>query len=92
MMQILGTKAFIKTGAEGFFAVALPEYGLGIALKCDDGSTRGAEAMLTATLRQIGVFDDKQLEAAARFISVPLINRRDFKIGEIRPSGENFVF
>ncbi|WP_420547053.1 asparaginase [Curvivirga sp.] len=92
MMEILKDKVFLKTGAEGFFSAALPEYGLGIALKCDDGSTRGAEAMLTATLRQIGVLDGDSLEKAAQYISVPLTNRRDFQIGEIRPAGENFTF
>lgn len=92
MMNILGNKVFIKTGAEGIFCAALPDYGLGVALKCDDGSTRGAEAMLTATLRQIGVLDGNNLSKAADYISVPLTNRNEFKIGEIRPAGENFDF
>ncbi|MDX1738078.1 MAG: asparaginase [Alphaproteobacteria bacterium] len=92
MMTALKERVFLKTGAEGFFSAALPEYGLGIALKCDDGSTRGAEAMLTATLRVIGVIDDRVQDQLADYISVPLTNRRDFKIGEIRPAGENFNF
>ena len=41
---------FVKTGAEGVYCAALPEQGLGIAVKCDDGAGRAAEVMLAATL------------------------------------------
>ncbi len=47
----LGGKAFVKVGAEGVYCGALPELGLGFALKCDDGATRAAEAATAALLR-----------------------------------------
>lgn len=42
--------AFAKGGAEGVYAAALPELGLGIALKIDDGAKRGAERALVEIL------------------------------------------
>ena len=48
-MSLLGARAFTKTGAEGVFCAALPEQGLGIAVKADDGAGRAAEVMI-ATL------------------------------------------
>src|SRR5208337_4919855 len=44
IMQLLGARVFVKTGAEGVSCGALPGQGLGIAIKCDDGAGRAAEA------------------------------------------------
>jgi len=43
-----------KTGAEGVFMAALPERGLGIALKVRDGARRGAELAIGAVLHRLG--------------------------------------
>ena len=37
-MQAAPGRIFVKTGAEGVYCAAVPELGLGIALKCDDGA------------------------------------------------------
>lgn len=50
LMQIAPGRIFAKTGAEGVFCAAIPEQGIAIAVKCDDGTTRAAEAMVAATL------------------------------------------
>ena len=39
IMKLFGARVLAKTGAEGVFCGALPEQGIGIALKCDDGAT-----------------------------------------------------
>ncbi len=49
-MEALGARAFTKTGAEAVFCGALPELGLGIALKIDDGGTRASEAVMATLL------------------------------------------
>lgn len=46
----LGPSAFTKGGAEGVHCAALPELGLGLALKIDDGAKRGAERALSEVL------------------------------------------
>ena len=53
IMEAAPGRVFAKTGAEGVFCGALPELGLGIALKCDDGATRAAEAMMGAVCGQL---------------------------------------
>ncbi len=45
-MRRLAPAVFCKGGAEGVHCAALPELGLGIALKIDDGAKRGAEAAM----------------------------------------------
>ncbi len=50
IMERFGARIFVKTGAEGVYCAALPEQGLGIAVKCDDGAGRAAEVMMAATL------------------------------------------
>ena len=39
-MQAAPGRIFVKIGAEGVYCAAVPELGLGIALKCDDGQGR----------------------------------------------------
>lgn len=62
-MQFLAGRAFVKVGAEGVHAAALPELGVGIAIKVEDGGTRAAEAAMAALLLR---FLDLTGEAAER--------------------------
>lgn len=71
LMAVAGERIFVKTGAEGVFCAALPEYGLGIALKCDDGAARGSQYMLTAVLRRIGALDDAMAATLDRWSPYP---------------------
>jgi L-asparaginase II len=50
VMNGLVPKVFVKGGAEGVHCAALPELGLGIALKIEDGGKRGADAALAEVL------------------------------------------
>ena len=51
-------RTVVKTGAEGVFTAVLPERGLGLAIKIDDGATRGAETVMARLLVLLGVADD----------------------------------
>ncbi|MFD1745414.1 asparaginase [Rhizobium helianthi] len=62
-MQIAPGKIFAKTGAEGVFVAALPEQGLAMAVKCEDGATRAAECMIFSLLAR---FFEPESEASAR--------------------------
>jgi L-asparaginase II len=44
----------IKTGAEGVFMAALPERGLGMVIKAEDGASRASQAAITGLLRHLG--------------------------------------
>ncbi|MGE3263321.1 MAG: asparaginase [Bacteriovoracia bacterium] len=47
-------RVFAKVGAEGVYGAWIPGAKIGIAIKCEDGSSRAAEAALVAVLRDLG--------------------------------------
>jgi L-asparaginase II len=49
----LGPAVFVKGGAEGVHCAALPELGIGIAVKIDDGAKRAAELVLAVLLARL---------------------------------------
>ncbi len=80
-----GARALVKVGAEGVYTGLLPEHGLGIALKIDDGATRAAETAITALLVALGVLDADDADVKA-WLNPPLRNTRDKIVGEGRPA------
>jgi L-asparaginase II len=83
LMEAAPGRIFAKTGAEGVFCAALPEAGLAIALKCDDGATRAAEAMIAATLARL-IGDEAVASALAGQANRPLRNWNGTHVGDIR--------
>jgi len=54
VMQHFGARVFCKVGAEGVHCAALPELGLGVAIKMDDGNTaRAVEVALAACVQAL---------------------------------------
>lgn len=80
-------RLFTKTGAEGVFCAAIPELGLGIALKCDDGATRAAEIMVMATLASLLPAEDPLRAALVEMANPVLKNWRGIEVGSLRPAG-----
>jgi L-asparaginase II len=78
-------RAFVKTGAEGVFCGCVPHLGLGIALKCDDGAGRASECVMAHLLERLDGFEAAECEVFAGFARRPVLNRRDFAVGEVRP-------
>jgi L-asparaginase II len=85
IMTQFGARVFVKAGAEGMCCAALPEQGLGIAVKCDDGAGRAAEEMMAATIAR-WLKSDADRAALERFIRPTLRNWNGIAIGEIRPT------
>jgi L-asparaginase II len=85
VMQRFGARVFVKTGAEGVYCAALPEQGLGVAVKCDDGAGRAAEVMMAATLARLlpGSADRAALEPLVR---PTLRNWNGIAVGSLRPT------
>ncbi len=73
-----------KSGAEGVFWAALPEQGLGLALKVEDGAGRAAEPALLAALTALGALDAAARTALAAFANPTLRNHAGDAVGEIR--------
>lgn len=88
LMELAPGRLFVKTGAEGVFCAALPEKGLGIALKCEDGATRAAESMVAAVLAKL-MADDAALSASLHELAKrTLRNWNGIAVGEVRPVAE----
>jgi L-asparaginase II len=86
VMQLLGPRVFVKTGAEGVFCMALPEQGLGIALKCDDGATRAAEVVAAAMIARFSALTAGERVALERYLRPPIRNWNGIAVGALRPA------
>jgi L-asparaginase II len=84
IMRRFGPRIFLKTGAEGVYCAALPDLGLGIAIKCDDGGGRAAEVAVAAVLARHLPDDRAALEP---FVRPSLRNWNGIAVGELRPTG-----
>jgi L-asparaginase II len=87
VMNLLGARVFIKSGAEGVFCAALPEAGLGLAVKADDGAGRAAQVMIAALLRRFVNFDEEIAARLGRLVSPRLFNWNGAEVGRLRPVG-----
>jgi L-asparaginase II len=85
IMSRFGARVFVKTGAEGVYCAALPEQGLGVAVKCDDGSGRAAEVMMAATLARFLPASVDNL-ALKPFVHPVLRNWNGIAVGAMRPA------
>jgi L-asparaginase II len=85
VMQVFGERVFCKVGAEGMYCVALPEQGLGVAIKMDDGNNaRAVEVAMAALLRRfVPARDDSQAALLAELSNVTLRNWRGIEVGRL---------
>jgi L-asparaginase II len=84
IMQLFGERVFVKTGAEGVYCGALPQQGIGIAVKCDDGASRAAQAIMAAVIARLLPLDGAERAALAAFMQPVLRNWNGFEVGAIR--------
>jgi len=80
LMAAAGGRVVAKGGAEGVYCAAVPDLGLGVAVKAEDGADRAAEITLGRILRRLDVLGEDEtalLETAIR-------NRAGLRVGEIR--------
>jgi len=76
-------RAFIKTGAEGVYCGSIPHAGLGIALKCDDGAGRAAEAAMASVLASLDIWTAEEKAKLAGFTRSELSNWRKLHVGDV---------
>ncbi|GAA0558723.1 asparaginase [Rhizomicrobium electricum] len=79
LMRAAQGKVAVKLGAEGVYAAMLPELGLGVALKIDDGAMRAAETAIAFVLEKLNVIP-------AGYATAPVVNTRGATVGERRPA------
>lgn len=80
-------RVFVKTGAEGVYCGTVPELGLGIALKCDDGAGRASEVAVAAILASLLASDREMVERLHELAHRSLFNWRGIHVGDLRPAG-----
>ena len=83
-MQLFGSRVFVKTGAEGVYCAALPQQGLGIAIKCDDGAARAAQVITAAMIARFLPLDAAEHAAIRPFREPILRNWNCFEVGAIK--------
>jgi len=82
LMRSCGGRVATKAGAEAYYAGIIPDAGLGIALKIDDGAGRAAETAFAAILDKLGLLgSDPEARALVR---APVLNTRGAVAGERR--------
>jgi L-asparaginase II len=84
LMEETNGRVVAKVGAEGVHSVAVPEQGLGFAVKVDDGAQR---AQFPAVLRVLQLYDVLPAALPARleeFLRRPVRNTRGEVVGEVR--------
>jgi L-asparaginase II len=85
VMARLGERVFCKVGAEGVYCAALPELGLGVALKMDDGNTaRACEVAMAAVLEALLPLPDEDAHFVHGLREVTLRNWNGREIGALR--------
>lgn len=88
VMQRLGERVCCKVGAEGVYCAALPERGLGVAIKVDDGHTaRAAEVVMAAVIEACVALDDGDAGFMRELSDVTLRNWNGLEVGRLRASG-----
>jgi L-asparaginase II len=86
LMQHFGMRLLVKVGAEGMMCAALPEEGLGIAVKCDDGAARAAEVVMAALLDRLMPLTKADRAVLELHKCRRLQNWRGIDIGWLRPA------
>ena len=87
LMRAAKGRAAVKSGAEGFYVAILPDAGLGIALKIEDGASRGSQAAIAALLIRCGAIeaDTAGMEA---YLNAPILDFNKAHVGNVRPVAE----
>lgn len=84
VMREFGARVYCKGGAEAVHCAALPELGLGIALKIDDGAARASQAALAAVLLRLLPRRDDAAHARLAALAEPTLrNCNGSEVGRI---------
>ncbi len=67
LMQVTGGRILAKGGAEGLECIAITSRGMGLALKCEDGETRGVVPATVAVLEHLGELSPSEAAELAAF-------------------------
>jgi L-asparaginase II len=84
LMQAAPGRIFAKTGAEGVFCAAIPELGIAMAIKCEDGATRAADTMVAGVLARFFKDNDEIHERLFGIANHTMRNWNGIEVGTVR--------
>jgi len=84
LIEETGGRLISKVGAEGVHAVSIPDEGIAIAIKVEDGATRAQHPAVLKLLQRLRVLPDELPPRLAAFAHTPLLNTRNELVGEVR--------
>ena len=73
-------KAFFKNGAEGVFAVIIPEQKISAVVKIVDGNSRASSTAIAGMISELNLINKDELES---FLNKPVYNSTDQTVGSI---------
>lgn len=80
-----------KVGAEGVHCATVPEMGIGVAIKVEDGAIRAQHIALLQALQRVGALPDALSPRLADWTKRPIRNTRGEIVGEIRSAGDGWL-
>jgi len=80
-----GARVIGKVGGEGLFCIAVPEEGVGLALKVEDGNRRATSPAAVELLRSMKLISGEELECLSDHHSPILYNHQGTEIGRLKP-------
>ena len=85
LMARLGERVFCKVGAEGVYCAALPELGLGLAIKMDDGNNaRAAEIVMATQVASLLALNEGDAAFVHELAAPVLRNWNGIEVGRMR--------
>jgi L-asparaginase II len=85
VMERLGERVFCKVGAEGVYCAALPEQGLGVALKMDDGNNaRACEVVMAGVIEALLTLGESDAGFMNSLSDVSMKNWNGIEVGRLR--------
>ncbi len=73
-----------KVGAEGVHCAAIPEMGIGVAIKVEDGAIRAQHIAMLRALQEIGALSGDLSPRLADWLTRPVRNTRGAVVGAVR--------
>ncbi len=84
LMEETDGRVLAKVGAEGVHTIAVPDAGLALAVKVEDGASRAQYPAALTLLQWLGVLPTELPPRLAHFLRTPTFNTRGVQVGEVR--------
>jgi L-asparaginase II len=85
LIEVTSGRIIGKMGAEGIFALTIPEQGLGFVLKIEDGNQRAMYPAVVEALKQLSLLSESEISELASFHAPTVHNWQGTEVGIIRP-------